>query len=60
MEDRERHSQNELVLQLKKKRGEAADRVRRLLQELENAEREFAAVSEELSRAQHATSQDAA
>jgi hypothetical protein len=51
MEERERHSPPESLDELKNKRRLAADRVRHLLQELEVAEREFAAATEELARA---------
>lgn len=56
MQDSERHSPE--IEKLKQRRRLAAERVRRLLQELENAERDFAAATEELNRA--LKSQDAA
>ena len=60
MEDRERHSPSENLEALKNKRRLAADRVRHLLQELEVAEREFAAATEELTRAMGGVAREAA
>jgi hypothetical protein len=60
MEDRERHSPSKNLEEIKNKRRIAADRVRHLLQELEVAEREFAAATEELARALDAAGRAAA
>jgi hypothetical protein len=60
MEDRERHSPSKNLEEIKNKRRIAADRVRHLLQELEVAEREFAAATEELTRALDAAGRAAA
>ena len=59
MQDQQRHSANEIE-PLKQRRRVAAERVRRILQELEDAEREFAAATDELNRALEAASRDAA
>lgn len=50
MQDGERHSHEELIERLKQQRREAADRVQRLLGELEVAEQRFAEITERLER----------
>lgn len=59
MPDRDRYSSNELE-QLKHRRRVAAERVRNALQELEDAEREFAAATDDLNNALAARPRDAA
>ncbi len=60
MQECERHSQLAEVEELKKRRRFAAERVRHALQELEDAERDFAALTDELNRALDGSSRDAA
>lgn len=59
MQDSERYSPKELE-QMKQRRRVAAERVRRILQELEDAEREFAAATDDLNRVLASRPRDAA